>query len=135
MAIKQPGSPQNRAYMVGMVNFLGSYIGLNIMNMVNNDGKPSVMNDVGHELDVAYGKDSAGRTRYFSPYGTAMDMIKIPLEIAHAAVEGNAGQLFSDVRNRASEPVQFATDLMSNTDYAGLWALYNKTKIWPEAFQ
>jgi hypothetical protein len=126
-SIKHPLTPQNKVYQVGMANFLGSYIGLNVINALNNDGKFSFQNEVGHELDVAIGKDSKGKVRYFSPYGTSMDMIRIPLEIAHAAVGGNLGRTFSTMRSRASEPIQFATDLMTNTDYSGR-ALYDKTK-------
>lgn len=128
-SIKSPKSPQNKVYQVGMANFLGSYIALNILNAVNNDGRFSFQNETGHELDVAIGKDSKGKVRYFSPYGTSMDMFKIPLEIGHAAVgeDHNIGKTFSDMRSRASEPAQFMTDLMTNTDYAGR-SLYDKTK-------
>lgn len=126
-AIKNPMSPQSKIYLSGISNFLGSYIALNVINAINNDGKFSFQNDVGHEFDVAIGKDALGRVRYFSPYGTAMDMFRIPLEIGHAAAEGNLGRAFTDIRSRASEPVQFLTDLTTNTDYAGR-ALYDKTK-------
>lgn len=126
-AIRNPSSPQSKVYLSGMTNFLGSYIALNVINAINNDGKFSFQNDVGHELDIAIGKDAMGRVRYFSPYGTAMDMFRIPVEIGHAAVEGNMGKAFSDMRSRASEPGQFLTDLMTNTDYAGR-TLYDKTK-------
>lgn len=126
-AIKDPMNPKSKVYLTGVSNFLGSYVALNVLNAINNNGKFSYQNEVGHEFDVAIGKDSAGKTRYISPYGTAMDMIRIPLEIAHAAVEGNMGKAFSDMRSRASEPIQFSTDLMTNTNYAGR-ALYDKTK-------
>ena len=126
-AIKSPLSPKNRVYMTGIANFLGSYTAMNVINAINNNGKFSFQNDVGHEFDIAIGKDSAGRTRYFSPYGTAMDMFRIPLEIAHAASDGNMGKAFSDMRSRASEPLQFMTDLAANSDYAGR-TLYDKTK-------
>jgi hypothetical protein len=126
-AIKNPKAPEAKVYLAGMANFLGSYVALNVLNAVNNNGRFSFQNEVGHEFDIATGKDSAGRTRYFSPYGTAMDMFRIPLEIAHAAVEGNTGKAFSDMRSRASEPLQFMTDMMTNTDYAGR-SLYDKTK-------
>lgn len=126
-AIKKPGSAQNRVYMVGMTNFLGSYIALNILNAINNDGRFSFQNEVGHEFDVAIGRDSAGRVRYFSPYGTAMDMFRIPLQVAHAAAEGNVGRSFTDLRSRISEPLQFMTDMITNTNYIGQ-PLYDKDK-------
>ncbi len=127
-ALKNPSNPKTKVYMSGIVNFLGSYVALNVLNAINNNGRFSFQNDVGHEFDVAVGKDSMGRTRYVSPYGTAMDMFRIPLEIGHAAVTGNMGKAFSDMRSRASEPLQFMTDMMTNTDYAGR-ALYDKTKF------
>ncbi len=127
-ALKNPLMPQNRVYAAGIANFLGSYAAMNVMNAMNNDGKFTWQNDVGHELDVAMGKDSKGKTRYFSPYGTALDMIRVPLEIAHAAANGNMGKAFTDVRSRASEPLQFLTDLATNTDYAGR-SLFDKTKF------
>lgn len=126
-SIKNPTNPKNKVYMTGIVNFLGSYIALNVLNAINNDGKFAFQNDVGHEFDIAIGRDSSGRIRYFAPYGTAMDMVRIPLEIGHAAIEGNLGKGFSDLRSRASEPLQFLTDLATNTDYAGR-ALYDKNK-------
>ncbi len=127
-ALKNPLMPQNRVYAAGIANFLGSYAAMNVMNAMNNDGKFTWQNDVGHELDVAMGKDSKGKTRYFSPYGTALDMIRVPLEIAHAAANGNMGKAFTDIRSRASEPLQFLTDLATNTDYAGR-SLFDKTKF------
>jgi hypothetical protein len=127
-AIRHPLTPQYKVYATGMANFLGSYIGMNVLNAINNDGKFMFQNDPGHELDVAFGKDSKGRNRYFSPYGTAMDMFRIPLTIAHAAVNGDLGESFKLMRSRASEPLQFMTDLMSNTDYAGN-TLFGKTKF------
>jgi hypothetical protein len=118
-SIGQLDNPALKTYRVGAANFLGAYAITNIINAINNNGKFSFENDPGHELDTAIGKDSDGRTRYFRPFGTSMDMIRIPLAIAHAAKNGNMGESFNLMRSRASEPLQFATDLMTNSDWKG----------------
>jgi hypothetical protein len=126
-SIGRLSDPELKAYRVGAANFLGSYIIGNIINAINNNGKFSFQNDPGHELDIASGKDSAGRVRYLRPYGTSMDMVRIPLAIAHSAVNGNLGESFNMLRSRASEPLQFATDLMTNSDWKGD-PIYDKNK-------
>ncbi|HWY36657.1 MAG TPA: hypothetical protein VNX68_18580, partial [Nitrosopumilaceae archaeon] len=131
-ALKSPTSAEGKIYRVGMINFLGTYAGLNVLNAMNNNGRFMWQNEVGHELDFAIGKDSSGRTRYISPYGpSGMKMISIPLEIAHAAVKdglsGAAETAAHTARSMASEPAQFITDMMTNTDYAGR-SLFGKTK-------
>lgn len=127
-AIKNPLNPASRVYQVGVANLLASYTVANVMNAINNDGKFMAENGVGHEFDIAVGKDANGRTRFFSPYGTAVDFFRIPLTIAHAAVSGgNLGESFNMLRSRTSEPIQFATDMITNSDYTGN-PLYNKDK-------
>lgn len=126
-ALKNPLSPQGKVYRVGMANFLGAYVAANVLNAYNNNGKFSFQNDVGHELDIAIGKDSKGRVRYFSPFGTSMQMFSIPIAVAHAALQGNMGEFFNRMRSRASEPLQGLMDLATNTDFAGN-PLYGKTK-------
>jgi hypothetical protein len=56
-----------------------------------------------------------------------MDMFRIPIEIAHSAMRGNMGSAFTDMRSRTSLPLQFGTDLITNTNYAGQ-PMFNKTK-------
>lgn len=117
-ALMNPNDPRGKKYLSGVSNFLVSYAALNVMNYIAN-GKSMLQNDPGKELSLAVGKDSKGKTIYVNPYAGAIDFIKIPLAIAHASLEGNLGESTKDLRSRASEPAQFAIDLMSNTDWKG----------------
>jgi hypothetical protein len=117
-SLKNPSDPAGRVYQVGMANFLGSYVALNVLSAINNNGKFMFQNEPGHEFDVAMGQDSKGRTRYFAPYGTAMDMLRVPLAIGNAAyTKGDLGQAFREIKNRTSEPGQIVGDLLYNEDY------------------
>jgi hypothetical protein len=128
-SLKNPSNPAGRVYQVGMANFLGSYIAANVLNAMNNNGKFMFQNKPGHEFDIAMGADSKERTRYFSPYGTSMDMLRVPLAIAHAAYsEGDYGQAFREMRSRTSEPGQIVGDLLYNEDYKQS-PIYGKEKF------
>jgi hypothetical protein len=117
-SLKNPSDPAGRVYQVGMANFLGSYVALNVLSAINNNGKFMFQNEPSHEFDVAMGQDSKGRTRYFAPYGTAMDMLRVPLAIGNAAyTKGDLGQAFREIKNRTSEPGQIVGDLLYNEDY------------------
>lgn len=117
--LTNPFNPAYKAYRVGAVNFLGAYTVMNIINAFNNDGKFMFQNDPGHELDMAFGTDKDGRVRYWRPFGTAMDMFRIPLELVHSVIRGDTKAISDIPRSRASEPIQFMTDMMSNSNWKG----------------
>lgn len=125
-ALLNPNDPRGKKYLSGVSNFIASYAALNVLNMLSNDGKTMLQNQPGKELSLAVGKDSKGKTIYVNPYAGAIDFIKVPLDIAHSALEGDFSETTKDLRSRASEPTQFAVDLLSNTDWKQSPILGNK---------
>lgn len=117
-AMLDPNNPIGRKYLSGVTNFLASYAGLQGLNYLSS-GHSTLENGAGKELSLSLGKDSKGKDTYLNPYAGAIDFIKVPLDIAHSALEGNLAEGSKDIRSRASEPAQFAIDLLSNTDWKG----------------
>lgn len=98
------------------------YVTADMVNYENN-GKHLYQNDPLHQLSIATGKDTQGRTRYINAFGTGFDFVRIPLQIATSIAQGKYNDLFAILRNRLAIPVGATVGLLTNTDWAG-------QKIW-----
>ncbi len=115
-----PRSAQGMAYRTFARNFFFSYLTLNLTNkllsghwMFQNDGTNRKF-----QLDLgSYTAD--GQKRYLQPYGTSVDMIRIPYEVAAGLLSGNTGAVVRPIANRLSMPAGSALHLMANVDYLG----------------
>jgi len=78
-------------------------------------------NGAGQEFNLATGTfDERGRERMISPFGTAFDFARIPLQLVQAAGSGDAKGLFKPLRNRLSPPVgALANIAITGEDYRG----------------
>jgi len=78
-------------------------------------------NGAGQEFNLATGTfDERGRERMISPFGTAFDFARIPLQLVQAAGEGDVKGLFKPLRNRLSPPVgALANIAITGEDYRG----------------
>lgn len=120
----KPGTPGFNLYGRFMFWFVGAYVAANIINH-ENSGKWMWENDPIHSLDLATGKDDQGKTRYWKIFGTGVDWIRLPMQIATAITQnqGNPGEGFKNamtaVRNRLSTIAGPALSLIANSDYRG----------------
>jgi hypothetical protein len=75
-------------------------------------------NPPGHAFDIAIGR-SGESDRYIRPFGTAADFLRLPLDIASAAVKGDLSAGFRVAKNRASIPAGSIGNLFWNQDDFG----------------
>jgi hypothetical protein len=128
-ALRNPLDPRGQMYLKGIGNFLATYGAANMVNKYNT-GKYMWQNPPGNELSVSAGQDKDGKQRYFEPYGTAMDMIRLPMAIAHAALSGDASgsglkESAQVVKNHLNPIPHVIYDMISNQDQRNQ-AMYGK---------
>jgi hypothetical protein len=100
-------------------NLLLSLIVMSVLNKLTSDKWPWE-NDRGNEFNIDTGLySSSGQKIYIRPYGTAMDFMRLPFEIAKAAISGDFSKTASTIRNRFSTPLSFALGYFTDRDYAG----------------
>lgn len=117
--ILAPTDPRFMAYRTFATNLAAAFIGANVINHALS-GKFLWENPSGHQFDIDTGtKDAQGRNRFFSPFGTGVDIARLPFEVALSLTQGNPGQAFQIVRSRLSTLASPALSLISNTDYFG----------------
>lgn len=105
---------QYRQFAAGM---LGAYIAADVMNYAVN-GEHMFQNDPGHSFDIHIGK-SGNRERYFRPFGTAADFLRLPVDVVSSMFQGDLGQGFRVLKNRASIPVSSGVNLLWNENRFG----------------
>lgn len=105
-------------YRAMMATIFASYVAHNVVNKITS-GHYSYENDPGHTFEIELGYTDSGEKRYFRPYGTALDMIRLPYDIAKGATEGDFSTIFRTLRNRASIPLGVAIGAATDTDYRG----------------
>lgn len=98
--------------------FLMSYAAANLIQY-ENTGTFMAENDPTHVFSIKSGKDSSGRTRYINIYGTGVDAIRIPAQVASALLEQKWSDVVAVLQNRFSIPVKAAESILTNTDWAG----------------
>lgn len=105
---------QYRQVAVGM---LGAYLAADAMNYAVN-GEHMFQNDPGHSFDIHIGR-SGNRERYFRPFGTAADFLRLPTDIVSSMAQGDLGQGFRVIKNRASIPASSTINLVWNENRFG----------------
>jgi hypothetical protein len=106
-------------YRAAALTIAGAYIAMNIANK-EKTGHWMFENDPGHSMDVLLGQDSKGKDIYFRPFGTTLDLIRLPMDLAQGIVQnGDASGIANDLRNRVSAIAQPFVTLASNSDAFG----------------
>ncbi len=114
-ALRHPGSPQNKAYRKVMTGFMGTYAAMNVANLLSS-GHLCWNNDAGHEFEVEIGRDAKNKKRYFRPFGTAFDFLRLPTEAILAISKGDLSPPMRMLRNRFSIPLGVASGLVMDVD-------------------
>lgn len=114
---KASGKVVNR-YRTMMTTLAASYIAVNIANKLTS-GHYAYENDPGHTFEIESGYTPDGEKRYIRPYGTAADMIRIPVDTAVAIARGDLSSIPRTIRNRLSMPAGVGVGLLTDTDYRG----------------
>lgn len=110
---------QYKAYRRFAAAFLGSYIAMNIMNK-GMSGHWTWQNEPGNEFNLDTGTyTSDGKKRYVRVYGTAVDFIRIPFEMASGVLKGDLTPTARIIKNRLSTPLGTGVAMLSNIDYTG----------------
>jgi len=116
---RHPLDPNNRQYLIFASNFMTGYLVFNLINYARS-GKMMAENGRGHQFDIDSGMyDSNGKKIWIRPWAGAVDMIRIPFEIAYGLATGDLSALQNTARGRLSMPVGAGVGLLSNTDYRG----------------
>jgi len=116
---RHPFTPEYKTYRTIARNLVAFYAMENLLNkalsghwMFENEG---AVNKV--RIDTGT-YDSDGKKRYFTPWGTSQDFVRIPYEIVTKMMEGKIGQAIADpLVNRFSMPLSMASHLLTNQDY------------------
>lgn len=109
-----PKTPGGKVYGTIAKNLLGMYIAADAANY--SIAKRHMWdNPPGRALSIYMGK-SGDKDRYFSPFGTAADFARLPVEMLASAIQGDASSAFKIARNRMSIPSRAIGNLVFNTD-------------------
>lgn len=120
-----PKSPQGRYYARAARNLIGSYIAANVVNYALN-GRHMWENEPGHALDIDLGQ-SGEKERWLRPWGTGADYLRLPFDMASAALrtkqsgkwEPDFGSASNIVKNRLSIPLSTGVNLLTKRDDFG----------------
>lgn len=112
-------SAEYKAYRTFARNLIAAYVSLNVINKALS-GKWAFQNDAGHQFEIDTNSFTPdGQKRYVRPFGTAVDFVRLPLEIAYGIYNGDLKPVTKTVANRLSLPIGGAIHLVSNADYLG----------------
>jgi hypothetical protein len=77
-------------------------------------------NPAGHSMDILLGQDSKGKNIWFRPFGTTLDLLRLPMDLAQSIIQnGDVSGISTDIRDRVSALVQPIATLTYNTDAFG----------------
>ena len=110
--------PKMQAYRRFAATFLGSYITMNVVNKLSS-GHFMYENDPGHAFEIEAGYTDDGQKRYIRPYGTSVDMFRIPVDVAIGLSKGDLSVPARIIRNRLSTVAGSVFGLATDTDYTG----------------
>lgn len=118
--------PLRNVYRKSVITLVGSYIAMNLVNKAST-GRYMYQNPAGHQMDIQIGHDSKGKVIWIRPFGTSVDFVRLPLDIAKSVLDGDLSPLSSLLGNRVSTLLQPAVRFMSNTDAFGN-PIFGRTK-------
>jgi hypothetical protein len=97
----------------------GAYIAMNLANK-KTSGNWMFQNPAGHSMDILLGQDSKGKNIWFRPFGTTLDLLRLPMDLAQSIIQnGDVSGISTDIRDRVSALVQPIATLTYNTDAFG----------------
>ena len=111
-------SKEAAVYRAASATFVATYVLGNIANKLKS-GHYMYENDPGHTFEIEAGYTSDGQKRYLRPYGTAIDFVRVPYDIANALVKGDSSAAGKVIANRLSIPLSAIAHLVFNFDYNG----------------
>jgi hypothetical protein len=129
-SIFTPKNPTGQAYRKAMTYLIGEYIGMNVINKMTS-GHYMYENDPGHTFEIEAGYTQDGQKRYIRPFGTAVDFVRLPVDITIGLLKGDPTPAFRAVGNRLSTIVSPAVHLLGNVNWAGQ-QIYGKDKYGKE---
>jgi hypothetical protein len=110
--------PLVTTYRKAAATIIGSYVGMNLWNK-EQTGHFMFQNPPGHQMDIKIGTDSKGKDIWLRPFGTDLDFVRLPLDIAASIKQGNSQPLTSLLRNRVSTLLQPIISGVGNVDAYG----------------
>lgn len=110
--------PMAKLYRNAALTIVGSYVAMNAVNKAKT-GHFMFENPSGHSMDILAGQDSQGKDVWIRPFGTDLDFIRLPLDIAQSLTQGDASGINTDVRNRVSTLLQPLLSWTTNSDAYG----------------
>jgi hypothetical protein len=125
--LRDAKNPAGKAYRTIARNVAAYYVMANVMNkamsghwMFQNDG-------TSNKFFIDTGTyNNRGEKRYFRPAGTALDFVRLPVEIGLGMVSGDLGSAGRAIANRLSLPVSSIMHLLSNRNYLNQQIYGNK---------
>lgn len=119
-------NPAGKAYRRAFTNLVAAYATLTTINKMTS-GHNMWENEPGHTFELEAGYTADGQKRYYRPFGTAVDFIRLPVDIVQAALKGDFSVPARVVRNRLSTIVQPGAALLFNVNWKGQ-PVYGKDK-------
>lgn len=110
--------PVAMRYKTMVTTLVGSYVAANIANQLSS-GHMMYENDPGHTMEIEVGYTSDGQKRYFRPYGTAADFVRLPYDTILALAKGDPTPIVRTFTNRLSVPLAALGHIIFNVDYRG----------------
>lgn len=111
------GMVMNRYRTMG-ATALGSIVALNVANKISS-GHYAYENEPGHTFELESGYTNDGQKRYIRPFGTALDMVRLPFDIVIGLSKGDPSVAVRAFTNRLSIPLSSVAHLAFNIDYKG----------------
>lgn len=111
------GMVMNRYRTMG-ATALGSIVALNVANKISS-GHYAYENEPGHTFELETGYTNDGQKRYIRPFGTALDMVRLPFDIVIGLSKGDPSVAVRAFTNRLSIPLSSVAHLAFNIDYKG----------------
>jgi hypothetical protein len=120
-----PSNPVGKYYARAARNLIGAYLAADVINYTVS-GHHMWENEPTHTMDMQLGK-SGNKVRWFRPFGTAADFVRLPLDIMAAALRHNErGNWEPDLgagarvlKNRLAIPTSTIINLLTNQNDFG----------------
>lgn len=118
LGLLNPSNPNGKIYRTFARNMILAYVGANLTNIATS-GHPMWQNSPGNEFNIFAGYTSDGQERYIRPFGTAVDFIRVPFDMAAGIAKGNSSAILNPIKNRLSPMLSTAMGQFTNASYRG----------------